>query len=311
LRRRFGRADEFTPTRDESLARNDQPQAAKVIDGMTPPFPFADLALSQRLELAEAAGCRGFVDARARLEPSLGAEWRDVAGTFAMFDGPTSPITQTFNLGMARPVEAAQLDEIEAFFHDRQAPVFHEVSPLADDSARRLLVERGYQVVEYTSVLYRPIDPAIVLSGARNPRLRVSTMAPADIDAWVETAVTGWSEFPEYAPMMRGLSVVNTQRRDARCYLATLDDAMVATGGLSFHGDVALCAGASTVPTARQQGAQLALLEHRLRDAATAGHTLAMMCARPGSGSHRNAERHGFRVAYTRVKWGLFSPSDG
>jgi hypothetical protein len=27
------------------------------------------------------------------------------------------------------------------------------------------------------------------------------------------------------------------------------------------------------------------------------------MGAAPGSGSQRNAERHGFRIAYTRVKW--------
>jgi len=29
------------------------------------------------------------------------------------------------------------------------------------------------------------------------------------------------------------------------------------------------------------------------------------MCALPGSGSQRNAERHGFRIAYTRMKWRL------
>ena len=28
-----------------------------------------------------------------------------------------------------------------------------------------------------------------------------------------------------------------------------------------------------------------------------------MMCAQPGSASQRNAERHGFRIAYTRMKW--------
>jgi hypothetical protein len=27
------------------------------------------------------------------------------------------------------------------------------------------------------------------------------------------------------------------------------------------------------------------------------------MGALPGSGSQRNAERHGFRIAYTRIKW--------
>jgi hypothetical protein len=29
------------------------------------------------------------------------------------------------------------------------------------------------------------------------------------------------------------------------------------------------------------------------------------MAAEPGSASQRNAERHGFRIAYTRVKWQL------
>ena len=68
---------------------------------------------------------------------------------------------------------------------------------------------------------------------------------------------------------------------------------------------MALLGGASTIPEARRQGAQLALLESRLRYAAQNGCDLAMMCAAPGSASQRNAERHGFRIAYTRIKWRL------
>jgi GNAT superfamily N-acetyltransferase len=68
---------------------------------------------------------------------------------------------------------------------------------------------------------------------------------------------------------------------------------------------VALLAGASTIPAARRQGAQLALLEARLRHAADEGCDLAMIGAQPGSASQRNAERHGFRIAYTRIKWSL------
>ena len=30
---------------------------------------------------------------------------------------------------------------------------------------------------------------------------------------------------------------------------------------------------------------------------------VALMAALPGSGSQRNAERNGFRIAYTRIKW--------
>jgi hypothetical protein len=87
--------------------------------------------------------------------------------------------------------------------------------------------------------------------------------------------------------------------------LAELDGRAIATGGLYIRDGVALLAGASTIPDARHQGAQLALLEHRLRFAADAGCELAMMGALPGSGSQRNAERNGFRIAYTRIKWGL------
>ena len=72
---------------------------------------------------------------------------------------------------------------------------------------------------------------------------------------------------------------------------------------MSIWEGVALMAGASTIPRGRRQGAQLALLDARLRHAAAKGCDLAMMCALPGSASQRNAERHGFRIAYTRVKW--------
>ena len=35
------------------------------------------------------------------------------------------------------------------------------------------------------------------------------------------------------------------------------------------------------------------------------GCDVAMMVAHPGSDSQRNAERKGFRIAYTRTKWRL------
>ena len=86
-------------------------------------------------------------------------------------------------------------------------------------------------------------------------------------------------------------------------FLAEADGAAIATGGLTIHGGVALLAGASTVPEGRRLGAQNALLAARLHFAAEQGCDIAMMCALPGSASQRNAERHGFRIAYTRVKW--------
>jgi hypothetical protein len=72
---------------------------------------------------------------------------------------------------------------------------------------------------------------------------------------------------------------------------------------LTVHNGVALLAGACTIPEARRQGAQLALLHARLTFAARLGVDLAMVVTAPGSASQRNAERQGFRPVYTRAKW--------
>jgi hypothetical protein len=265
---------------------------------------FSDLALSRRLERAEGSGCADFVEARARLAPESGACWIEVAGAYAMFDSLKSPITQTFGLGMFQPATAADLEVIEAFFQKRGAPVFHEVSPLAGLSLVTLLNERGYQPMELTSVLYRPLRGDIRLAGPGNPRIRVRVVPAEERALWAQTSARGWDEFPDAAELA-GLMAVSANTMGAQPFLAEMDGRAIAAGALNLRDGVALLAGASTIPEARKQGAQLALLEARLRFAAEAGCDLAMMGALPGSASQRNAERHGFRIAYTRIKWQL------
>lgn len=266
-------------------------------------FLFADLVLSHRLERAEMLSNAEFVEARARLYPAGGARWIEVAGAYAMYDGVKSPATQTFGLGLFQPVTRADMEMIEEFYAERKAPVFHEVSPLADPSALALLNERGYQPVEFTSVMFRPIHRELRLSGSEKVRVRLA--GENEQDLWAETAAKGWSEFTKFAEVMEELMQVTAKRSGALSFLAEIDGRAAAAGAMMIHDCVALLAGASTIPRYRRQGAQLALLDSRLRYAAGQGCDLAMMCALPGSGSQRNAERHGFRIAYTRIKWQL------
>ena len=104
---------------------------------------------------------------------------------------------------------------------------------------------------------------------------------------------------------MLEIAEISAKRSDALSFLAELDRQPIATGAMSICDGVALLAGASTIPEGRKQGAQLALLDSRLAVAAEQGCDIAMMCAQPGSASQRNAERQGFRIAYTRIKWHL------
>jgi len=274
------------------------------------PHVFADLELARRLERAEAHSNAKFVEARARVYPGYGSAWIEVAGAYAMYDGAASPTTQTFGLGLFEPATAAALEALEHFFSDRGAPVFHEVSPLAGIELAGLLAERRYRPVEFTSVLYRPLGRSPEASPAPNPRMRVRPIGSTEGEVWAQTAARGWSEHPELTEYLLELGPLSTEREDSVSFLAEIDGAPVAAGALSLSGGVALLAGACTIPEARKQGAQLALLEARLGYAAAKGCTVAMMCALPGSASQRNAERHGFRIAYTRVKWQLIPPVD-
>ena len=70
---------------------------------------------------------------------------------------------------------------------------------------------------------------------------------------------------------------------------------------------IALFGGATTVPELRRRGLQAALLHERMRYAVERKCDIAMMVTLPGSDSQRNAERKGFRIAYTRTKWQLRS----
>jgi GNAT superfamily N-acetyltransferase len=232
----------------------------------------------------------------------------DDAGVLAMFDGVDSPLTQTFGLGTVVEPTVRQLDTLERFFLARGAPVHHETSPLADPALVPLLVGRRYQPIEYSSVLYRPIARERERADASKGPIRVVQVEGDDGDRWARTAADGWSsESPALAGFVLDVGRIQGAAVGFHRFLAEADGVPIASGGLFAHDGVALLAGASTVPTGRRLGAQNALLEARLRFAADAGCDLAMMAALPGSGSQRNAERHAFRIAYTRIKWKLQS----
>ena len=263
-------------------------------------YPVADLALSRRLERCEGKTNAAFIDARARLSPETGAQWIECAGAYALFDGVSSPLTQTFCLGISATPAAADLETIEQFFAGHGAETFHEVSPLAGMETVELLGSRGYRPIELTSILYRPIASAFADSTGR---AHARQALPGESDLWSSVAAAGWGETPELREFIRDVGRVSMASDGMTVFFAEIDGRAVGTGAIAIHDGVALLAGASTVPEARNQGAQRALLEARLRFAAAKGCDLAMMGASPGSASQRNAERQGFRIAYTRIKW--------
>ena len=263
--------------------------------------PFSDLSLSRRLERAEGNACLQFAKARRRRYPASGAEWMQCAGTFVVFDGVGSPVTQTFGLGLFEELTPESLDTIERFFRDRGAEVFHEVSPFAGISTLSLLCARHYRPIEISNVMYRVVEKP---PAAGNINVRV--VGAEESELWSKISARGWThEHPELQDFVDQTGGIAAARPQSPCFLAELDGQPGAAGALFIHEGVALFAGAATVPEMRRRGLQTALLEARMRYAFDHDCDLAMMVAEAGSNSQRNAERRGFRVAYTRLKWAL------
>jgi GNAT superfamily N-acetyltransferase len=267
---------------------------------------FTDLALSQRLERAEGRASREFAAAHQRLFPESGAAWLECGGGYVVFDGVASPVTQSFGLGLSEPLTESILDRVERFFFERGSPTLLEVSPFAGVPAMDLLCRRGYRPVEISSVLCRTVEDPGPEAGEH---LRARVADPGEMALWNEVNERGWChEHPELAEFFRHGGAISTARESSLCFLAEADGQPGAAGALFLHDGVALFAGAATVPELRRRGLQGALLRERMRHALRAGCDLAMMVAEPGSESQRNAERKGFQVAYTRMKWCLRNP---
>jgi hypothetical protein len=268
---------------------------------------FADLDLSRRLERAEGQACLEFAEARAQLYPGSGATWIECAGAYAVFNGVDSPVTQSFGLGLFEPLSPGALDRIEAFFLDRGAVVAHEVSPLAGIATLDLLCARGYRPIELSSVLHQPLHPPVDRSGTQELNtVTVRLAARKEAALWADLSARGWApENPQMVDFLKQFGALAFAREHSVNFIAELEGQPGATGSLCLHDGVALFAGASTIPEMRRRGLQAALLEARKRYAFEHGYQLAMMVTEAGSQSQRNAERKGFRIAYTRTKWRL------
>ena len=264
-------------------------------------YPTVDHALARCLERVEGMAGAACVDARNALQPQAGAEWIEVDGAIAMFDGASSPLTQTFGLGLVESFAAPALDEIEDFFRRHGCPASHEVSSFVAPTALNMLSARGYSPIEASAVSVRPAER---LPDRDWSRITVRVIDDADTDLWARVAADGLrSESQELGAFVDEFGVLMSRARNVVRFLAEAEGRPIATASLTLDGDVALFSGASTIPDARRQGAQLALLESRLAFAVEHEMELLMIVASPGTSSQRNAERQGFRPVYTRSKW--------
>lgn len=265
-------------------------------EGMT----FADLALAQRIEKAQADYAAAGALAWQEQNPSKQVAVLEVAGGRAVFLGSDSPLTHAIGLGLNGEVKPADLDRLEDFYRGRDLSVKIDLCPLADPSLVNLLARRGYHPVEFANVLFRSLDGDI-LCATQNGRPSVRQIAIDEREIWSRILARGFFELQELTHPLIEIGLIICNAPSTRCLVGPADGEPAGAGGLACWGDMALMFADSTLPEFRNRGLHTALIQARVAIARQEGCRIATADTLPGSGSQRHYERCGFQVVYTKT----------
>jgi GNAT superfamily N-acetyltransferase len=262
---------------------------------------FVDHALARRIEASEGALVEGQARAAAEHLRGCGAVVASIAGGRAAFVAPGLSVSRAAGLGMSDPVHAADIDELETFYHSRGSDGRILVSPFADASLFELLGERGFRLCGLDTILVRPIDESEPIPGPP-PAIVVRRAALEDAAAWVHTSLAGFAP-PGGAPHFDRAPFFEAAFHSASAvyFMATVAGVVAGGAALDIHAGAAYFFAASTLPAFRGCGVQGALIAARLSHARDAGCDLACTGTAPGSASQRNFERAGFAPAYSQA----------
>ncbi|MEY2421160.1 MAG: hypothetical protein QOI95_1227 [Acidimicrobiaceae bacterium] len=200
------------------------------------------------------------------------------------------------------PADANVVPQVGAWYHAKMIRPRFEIVPCSDfEPLSVALVDVGARQSGFIDVLWSRTTPHADPPTA----VAVRVVEPGSDDAQrFARVLLGGHEVPDDTFTDHWAAVALWPLEpEWWCYLAEIDGEPVGAGALIVSDGIGYLANAATLPAGRRKGAQQALIHRRLADAAAAGCELFLTMATPGSVSHRNLERAGLGVAYTKVVW--------
>jgi len=123
------------------------------------------------------------------------------------------------------------------------------------------------------------------------------------MEDYLEAYVAGWRIPSEDQPVFKNNVRPWLDQPGWSLYVVRIDGTPAAAATLFMHDRVGYLADATTAPSFRGRGLQLALLRRRMADALQAHADMVFSGAAPFSTSHRNMERVGLRLQFMRALW--------
>jgi ribosomal protein S18 acetylase RimI-like enzyme len=183
-------------------------------------------------------------------------------------------------------------------------PTFEFIPGQYDQSLGRELTRLGfYQSSFHASLIGKPKADGYASHGEA-----IELVATAEaMEDYLTAYVAGWSIPEKHHAQFKSNVRPWIEQAGWSLYLARVDGRPVAAATLYVKDGVGYLADSATDPSFRCRGLQIALLRRRIRDAGLAGADFVFSGAEPFSSSHRNMERVGLRLQFTRAKWTLAS----
>jgi hypothetical protein len=255
---------------------------------MTQLFSSTDMALARRVEAGHAHSATA---------SSSGVSVEAIAGGWAIFHQVDSPVTQAIGIGLSGGMDPADLDRLEASYHDRGSAAVIDLCTLADSSLLPMFQERGYVIREISNALVRRVDGTEEFE--MGPGVGVEPVAGSEYPSWARLVVQGFAGETDVPEEQMAMMASPDPRIEA--FFGLWESTRGAGAAMDVHAGLATFFGDATLVPARGHGLQLALIRQRLRRSAELGCDLATASVVPGSSSHRNYERAGFQLVYGRV----------
>lgn len=263
---------------------------------------FADGELARRLEGVESWAAAESGRARRRLWPDRDTAVVEVAGGAVCYLGEGSPLNEARGMGMNGSVSVDEIEAAERVFFDRAESARFNVASLADPSMLEGLAVRGYRATGFENVLYRELKGSEAAQSAQTPPgIAVGEVEPEEVEACGNLLARGFVAPEEPTSGMGDIFTMARAVGGMVGLMAKVDGEPAGAGCVLIRDGMAMLCIAATLPEFRNRGVQTALFHARLALAHQAGCSLATIGTLPGTTSQRNAERLGFRIAYTKL----------
>lgn len=270
---------------------------------------FSNKELALKLENSVASYKIEFISTQNKLNNNDLSTYKKFGSGYAIFANGYPSISVALGLGLTGKVYEDEIIRLEGFFKENKSSVKIDVSHLADMSLTQILMNRGYRISDYTTMLIKPLSGKDIYKEPADNHIQ--QVSEDNIDVFAKTVTKGFLEnsdasdssiyTKEVIDSSDNISKIFFHQPNTACFTAYRNNEPVGGGGMVINKDTVFFIGTSTLPEYRNLGIQTDLLKRRLNYSIFKGCNLAMTITFPGSVSQHNVEKLGFQVVYGRI----------